>query len=243
MAMGGPSFWGVAGKPIPHSPTPLLFSIVADFLGADQADKVYIEASDMEEFLDNTSEMHGDLWVSCTSPLKHLAPNRLGVSGPECVGAINQLMRSGGHWSGDNTDGRGFVRACRHIGVEPRDSTLMMRGGGSAARSIAHAWSSEGGDLIPVIGRRALPSGPWDSNILESGEANIAVDLDAAPAGGESLEMDADIQVSVSYSEGESPEEFAVIMLAAQHLEAWRTLFAPSRDSELPDLGEVLSRL
>ena len=75
MAMGGPSFWGVAGKPISHSPTPLLFSIVAEFLGVDQADKVYIEASDMEEFLDNTSEIHGDLWVSCTSPLKHLAPN------------------------------------------------------------------------------------------------------------------------------------------------------------------------
>ena len=94
-----------------------------------------------------------------------------------------------------------------------------------------------------MTGRRALPSGPWDSNILESGDANIAVDLDAAPAGGESLEMNADIQVSVSYSEGESPEEFAVIMLAAQHLEAWSTLFAPSRDSALPDLGEVLSRL
>ena len=137
----------------------------------------------------------------------------------------------------------GFVRDCRHIGIDPKDSTLRMRGGGSAARSIAQAWSSEGGYLIPVTGRRALTRGTWHHNILDSGHANIAVDLDAAPAGGQSLEMDADTQVSVSYSSGESNEEFAVIMLVAQHLEAWRKLFAPSRASEIPDLEEVLSRL
>ena len=243
MVMGEPSFWGVAGKPISHSPTPLLFSIVAEILGVEQAEKVYIEASDMGDFLDKTSEMQGDLWVSCTSPLKHLAPESLDVSGPEGVGAVNQLMRSGGQWFGCNTDGRGFVRACRHIGIDPKGSTLRMRGGGSAARSIAQAWSSEGGYLIPVTGRRALTRGTWYPNILDSGHANIAVDLDAAPAGGQSLEMDADTQVSVSYSSGESNEEFAVIMLVAQHLEAWRTLFAPSRASEIPDLEEVLSRL
>jgi hypothetical protein len=118
-----------------------------------------------------------------------------------------------------------------------------MRGGGSAARSIAAAWSSEGGTIIPVVGRRELVSGPWDSSLAESGQADIAVDLDASPAGGDSIEMQAEIQVSISYGSGASSEEFAVIMVAAQHLEAWRSIFAPQRADGLPELGEVLSKL
>jgi hypothetical protein len=137
----------------------------------------------------------------------------------------------------------GFVSACRHIGVEPSVATLRIRGGGSAARSIAAAWSSEGGSIIPETGRRILSSGPWDGRILENGQANLAVDLDAPPAGGESADLEGDLQVTVSYAEGASNDEFAVIMLAAQHLHAWETLFAPSRRDDLPNLTEFLSRL
>ena len=86
-------------------------------------------------------------------------------------------------------------------------------------------------------------SGPWDTRILETGHADIAVDLDAPPAGGESVELEGEIQVSVSYAEGASADEFAVMMLAAQHLHAWESLFTPSRRDDLPNLAEFLSLL
>ena len=152
-------------------------------------------------------------------------------------------MRSNGVWKGASTDGVGFVSACRHIGVEPSGSILRMRGGGSTARSIAAAWSSEGGSIIPEMGRRKLVRGPWDSSILESGNADISIDLDSAPAGGQSVELESAMQVSISYNDSSSKEDFAIIMLAAQHLEAWYSLFAPKDWKSIPDLEDVLAHL
>jgi len=219
-----------------------MFSIVGEYLGME-AHQIYVESSSIEDFVEKTSRIKGDVWVSCTSPLKHSAPSGLGISSPKGVDAVNQLMRSGGSWFGTNTDGMGFVSACRHIGMEPSIATLRIRGGGSAARSIAAAWSSEGGSIISETGRRPLPNGPWDGRIMETGQADLAVDLDAPPAGGESADLQGELQVSVSYAEGASADEFAVMMLAAQHLHAWESLFTPSRGDELPNLTEFLSRL
>ena len=241
--MDAPAYWGVAGYPISHSITPKLFSIVGGEMGLVQAEQIFVEASSEGEFYSKVEKLDGDLWLSCTSPLKHSPHSRLGLQRPQVVNAINQLMRSNGVWKGASTDGSGFVSACRHIGIEPSGSILRMRGGGSAARSIAAAWSSEGGSIIPEIGRRKLVRGPWDSSILESGNADISIDLDSAPAGGQSVDLESDMQVSVSYNESSSKEDFAIIMLAAQHLEAWHSLFASKAEKKIPSLEDVLSHL
>ena len=222
--------------------TPRLFEIVGERLGL-KAQSVYLEAVSMDEFEANLKNLQGDIWLSCTAPLKHSPQARLAVSGPEGVNAINQLKRTNGVWSGTSTDGVGFIAACRHIGVEPNGSILRMRGGGSAARAIAAAWAEEGGSIIPVEGRRALVGGPWDSAITSKGEADLAIDLDAAAGGGESAELSAKQQVSISYGEGATVDDFAVIMVAAQHLEAWKRLFAPENSDDIPSLDEVLTRL
>tara|TARA_Y100000741_G_scaffold75420_1_gene54963 strand:- start:658 stop:1329 length:672 start_codon:yes stop_codon:yes gene_type:complete len=219
-----------------------LFEIVGAELGLD-AQSVYLEADSMDEFEANLENLQGDIWLSCTAPLKHSPQARLAVSGPEGVNAINQLKRINGVWSGTSTDGVGFVAACRHIGVEPNGSILGMRGGGSAARAIAAAWAEEGGSIIPLEGRRELVGGPWDSAIISEGEADLAIDLDAAAGGGESAGLSAKQQVSISYGEGATAEDFAVIMVAAQHLEAWKHLYAPERAADLPSLSLLLDRL
>ena len=238
-----PAYWGIAGCPISHSLTPRLFSIVGSHLGLVGPEQVFIEADGIDQFESQAANLEGELWLSCTAPLKHSPQERLGVSGPEGVNAINQLKRSGGKWSGASTDGVGFVAACRHTGTEPRDSVLRMRGGGSAARAIAAAWASEGGRIIPVEGRRRLVSGPWGDAVIGGGEADIAIDLDAAPGGGESMDLEANKEVSISYGPGAGSDEFAVIMVAAQHLMAWEGLFAPERAADLPPLQTVLDAL
>ena len=240
--MNGPAYWGIAGYPISHSLTPKLFEIVGAELGL-KAQSVYLEADSMDEFEANLENLQGDIWLSCTAPLKHSPQARLAVSGPEGVNAINQLKRTNGVWSGTSTDGVGFVAACRHIGVEPNGSILRMRGGGSAARAIAAAWVEEGGSVIPIEGRRPLIGGPWDSVIISDGEADLAIDLDAAAGGGESAELSAKQQVSISYGEDATVDDFAVIMVAAQHLEAWKRLFAPEIREEIPSLDDLLARL
>ncbi|MCH2645844.1 MAG: hypothetical protein MKZ53_02580 [Candidatus Thalassarchaeum sp.] len=240
--MNGPAYWGIAGYPISHSLTPRLFELVGAKLGLT-AQSVYIEADSMDVFEKNLNNLQGDIWLSCTAPLKHSPQARLAVSGPEGVNAINQLKLQNGKWTGTSTDGVGFVAACRYTGVEPNGSILRMRGGGSAARAIAAAWAAEGGSIISVEGRRPLVSGPWDSAIISDGEAALAIDLDAAAGGGESAELPAKQQVSISYGEEASKNDFAVIMVVAQHLEAWKRIFAPERIEEIPNLGYVLNQL
>ena len=240
--MNGPAYWGIAGYPISHSLTPRLFELVGAKLGLT-AQSVYIEADSMDEFEKNLNNLQGDIWLSCTAPLKHSPQARLAVSGPEGVNAINQLKLQNGKWTGTSTDGVGFVTACRHIGVEPNGSILRMRGGGSAARAIAAAWAEEGGSIIPLEGRRELVGGPWDSAIISEGEADLAIDLDVEAGGGQSAELSAKQQVSISYGEGATAEDFAVIMVAAQHLEAWKHLYTPERAADLPSLSLLLDRL
>jgi|TARA_B100001105_G_scaffold84650_1_gene67051 hypothetical protein len=238
-----PDYWGIVGYPVSHSLTPRLFAAVGEHLGMEGAQQVFLEAGGIDEFGSRVAGLEGELWLSCTAPLKHAPQDRLGVKGPDGVNAVNQLKRVDGEWSGTSTDGLGFVAACRHIGVEPSGTVLRMCGGGSAARSIAVAWADAGGLLIPEQGRRTLVNGPWDAAVVADGHADLGIDLDAAPAGGQSATLDADTQVSISYGDGASTDEFAVIMVAAQHLEAWKGIFAPERAAELPSLSELLASL
>ena len=238
-----PSFWGVAGNPISHSISPKLFDTIGEGFGFSDVPSVSIQAENISEFYKKTAEIEGDLWISCTSPLKHSLFDSLSFDKSDLVRSVNQVMRKNGVWSAANTDGAGFIIACRHIGIDPEGVVLRMRGGGSTARSIAYSWALEGGRIIPVEGRRALSDGPWDSSIIESGDATIGIDLDTPPGGGRSIPLDADLQLSISYGEDARTGDFAVIMNAAQHLEAWRVLFAPETSSVLPSLSEVLRLL
>jgi len=241
-----PAYWGIAGFPIAHSITPKLFTIVGESLGMSGSQCVFIEANSIDEFEENIASLDGELWLSCTAPLKHSPQTRLGVNGPKGVNAVNQLKRVDGDWGATSTDGVGFIAACRHIEVEPRGSILRIRGGGSAARAIAAEWAVAGGKIIPVTGRRALVSGPWDGAIIIDGEkedADISIDLDADAGGGNSVELSAKLQVSISYGEGASSDEFAVIMVVAQHLEAWKILYAPELSNKFPSISEILELL
>ncbi len=238
-----PDYWGIAGYPVSHSLTPRLFAAVGEYLKMNGAQQVFLEANGIDEFESRVAGLEGELWLSCTAPLKHAPQDRLGVSGPHGVNAVNQLKRVDGEWSGTSTDGLGFVAACRYIGVEPNGAILRMRGGGSAARAIAAAWAAEGGQIIPEQGRRALVNGPWDAAVVTDRRAALGIDLDAAPAGGQSAPLDADTQVSISYGDGADTDEFAVVMVAAQHLEAWKSFFATERAAELPSLSLLLERI
>jgi len=241
-----PAYWGIAGYPIAHSITPKLFTIIGESLGMSGSQCVFVEADSIDEFEENVANLDGELWLSCTAPLKHSPQTRLGVNGPKGVNAVNQLKRVDGDWLATSTDGVGFIAACRHIEVEPRGGILRIRGGGSAARAIAAEWAVAGGKIIPVTGRRALVSGPWDGAIIIDGEkvdADLSIDLDADAGGGISVELSAKLQVSISYGEDASSDEFAVIMVVAQHLEAWKMFYAPELSNKFPSISEILELL
>lgn len=238
-----PNYWGVAGFPISHSITPRLFSLVGEYLGISQAKQIYLEANSLDELLESCSQMEGEVWLSCTSPLKHQLTGLTGHVGPSEIGSINQIKRVDGVWYGANTDGVGFVDACKHLGIDPEGKTLNIRGGGSAARSVAAQWAESGGLLVTSMGRRALQKGPWDEALTESQSPDVGVDMDVRSGGSPPRVVTAKKQVNVSYDENTGPSEFSLVMLAAQHLESWRSLFSPTDSARLPELADLLSLL
>ena len=68
--MDAPAHLGVAGYPISHSVTPKLFSIVGGAMGLVQAEQIFVEASSEGEFYSKVEALDGDIWLSCTAPLK-----------------------------------------------------------------------------------------------------------------------------------------------------------------------------
>ena len=241
--MKTPTYWGIVGSPITHSLTPRMFNIVGEHLQIKNVKNVFLEVKTIKEFQNHIDNLDGEIWLSCTTPIKHLIPTYLGIKAPEGVNAINQLIRNKRNWKGDNTDGLGVLAACRYIGINPTDSILKIRGGGSTARAIAESWAADGGKIVLETGRRKITNGPWDKAIVNSVDATIAIDLDTEAGGGDSVKMEAEYQVSISYGKNTRNDDFAMIMVAAQHLEAWKTLYAPERKNELPSLSLLLEKL
>ncbi len=242
--MGCPDFWGVAGYPISHSLTPRLFEIVGSALGFEGVKTVFLEAGSAEDFLERASELDGDLWISCTSPLKNSVCKKLGIEVHSDLEAVNQVTRVAGRWEGGNTDGEGFVIACRHTLLDPEGRTLEMKGGGSTARSIALSWTECGGKLSLLQGRRVLSDGPWMDSIAEKGVVpDVSIDTDSPPGHEQETKDTRAKSLSISYGESSGHGDFGVVMLVAQHLEAWKVLFAPERIEELPSMEEVLQLL
>ena len=241
--MKTPAYWGIAGFPITHSLTPRLFQIVGKYLGMTDVISISIEAENIEEFTTKIDQIEGDIWLSCTTPLKHSIYNNFALDNNNEVGSVNQLTRLNGEWNTANTDGIGFISACESVGISPNKSILKLRGGGSAARAIAASWAAEGGKIIPISGKRKLTKGPWQDAIIDSGEAIISVDLDYEKDRDFSIDMESKNEVHISYNEEYKVDDFAIIMLVAQHLEAWRNFYLPNRKNDLPSLEKVLQEL
>jgi shikimate dehydrogenase len=56
----------------------------------------------------------------------------------DAIGAVNTVRREGEHWIGENTDGKGFLRALRDDAqIDPRGKRIVLLGAGGAARAIA----------------------------------------------------------------------------------------------------------
>ena len=187
-------------------------------------------------------------WLSFTSPLKHQIGSWRHTDGAHGLRSVNALRidEAGVHSAG--TDGAGVVAVARLAGCPPDDgAVLRMRGGGGAARSTAHAWVNAGGRLHLIEGRRALSPRPKQA-ILVGAEvpAVLGIDFD-----GELIDFGASKHLVPRY-QGELVRNGGALssdvldgrwMLVAQHLEAWRSLWAPELRDVLPSIPDLMADL
>ena len=69
--MRAPSAWGVAGSPVQHSVTPMLFDVIGRAVGFQIPSRLVIEVDSIDELLRHLDTLEGDIWLSCTAPLKY----------------------------------------------------------------------------------------------------------------------------------------------------------------------------
>ncbi|MBG1231372.1 shikimate dehydrogenase [Aestuariivirga litoralis] len=107
-------------------------------------------------------------WVgfNCSIPHKvavidHL--DGLGTSA-EIIGAVNTIVRRGDKLMGENTDGRGFVKAMREA-IDPSGKRVVLFGAGGAARAVAVEMALAGAAQILVVNRSKERAAPLVSTL------------------------------------------------------------------------------
>ena len=126
------------------------------------------------------------------------------------IGAVNTVYRDGDTWIGENTDGKGFVRALELEGVSLQGKRVALLGAGGAARAIGVECALAGAASITVINRTeahgkelaALISGqtpaegtylPWQGDVKIPEGTDIVIQATCAglhPNGGEMPAVD-----------------------------------------------------
>lgn len=75
------------------------------------------------------------------------------------MGAVNCAVNRDGRLTGENTDGKGFLKSLREV-VEPKGKSVVMFGAGGAARAIGVELALAGARSLTIVNRSAERAEP-----------------------------------------------------------------------------------
>ena len=131
------------GKPVDHSISPKLFSLLADSLGIEYAHiKINVPSKkQLPIFLDDLRQL-GCSGVNITLPYKIAVMDYIDTVSPDAkqIGAVNAIYFEGKKSIGFNSDAPAALSAIEKKlkPIQPQDSVIIL-GAGGAARAIASA--------------------------------------------------------------------------------------------------------
>ena len=199
----GTALYGVVGRPIGHSLSPVMHNVG---LAAVEADAVYLplEAADADDFIAFAGAT-GLRGASVTAPFKEdLAAwaTEIDEVGRR-VGAVNTVRRDAEGWSAINTDVPGFLEPlAAHGELSGRRATVL--GAGGAARGVTVALADAGAHVTVCARRREKaeavarlvdgtagtlppPAGSWDL-LVNTTPMGTFPDVDVSPMPAERLD-------------------------------------------------------
>lgn len=158
---GSTQLAGIIGNPVDHSLSPLLQN---SFFASVGKNAVYvplkIAAENLEEGIAGLWSL-GFIGANVTIPYKEKVAQYLtGISTEAALmGAVNTLVRKENGFWGDNTDGRGFVKALAHRNWSPQNKTAAILGAGGSARAVSVSLAQQGIKKIVIINRDLKKAG------------------------------------------------------------------------------------
>ena len=188
-----PGQLGVLGDPIAHSLSPAMHNAaIATLLPTNprlagvRYHRLHITAEELPEAL---ALLHakGFAGVNLTVPHKIQALSLAESLSPEARRAesVNTLIRTATGWSGDTTDGQGFLEALRErTGKTTKGRPVILLGSGGAARAVAAACLADGCVSLLLHNRDAakaadLASALGDPRVQAAGLAEIKASPEA----------------------------------------------------------------
>lgn len=155
--------YAVIGQPIAHSRSPAIHAQFARQTGqALLYDAVEVAPGTLPEAL---ARFHAEGWRGLNVTLPHkqaVAGLCEGVSErARLAGAVNTLSHTANGWTGDNTDGEGFIADLRRLDIAMTGRRVLILGAGGAVRGILAPLLAERPGVLAVSNRN-----PWKPEAL-----------------------------------------------------------------------------
>lgn len=148
---------GVFGSPIEENPTCVIEEAGFQALGLNYRYlTVRVEPKDLAAAMAGLKafQMRG---INLTIPHKVEVLKYLDELSPaaKVIGAVNTVVNNNGVLYGENTDGKGFLKALKDAGVPLTGKKLTLLGAGGAARAVAVECALDGAKEIVIFNRNA----------------------------------------------------------------------------------------
>ena len=148
---------GVFGYPVAENPTGVMQNAAFKALGLHWLYLNFeVTAQKLAGAVQGMRAMNNFRGVNCTIPHKVAVIQYLDeiAESAQVMGAVNTVRRDGDRLIGENTDGKGFMRALvDDAGVNPAGKRAVVLGAGGAARAITVELALAGAHEIIVVNR------------------------------------------------------------------------------------------
>ncbi|MCW5890089.1 MAG: shikimate dehydrogenase [bacterium] len=167
--------FGVLGDPVDHSLSPAMHNAAFAARGLPHCYlRFRVAPEQLPDALDEARRL-GVPGLNLTVPLKETVLPLCDAltAAARRAGAVNTLTLRRGRIAGDNTDGRGFVRALPR-GLRLRGSRVVVIGAGGSARAVGAALVDAGCARLTIANRTPSRGAALAERLAALGDATIA---------------------------------------------------------------------